>query len=57
MYTKCVLTASLSIVHTDLRLNLKKGSGIIRGTMYTKCVLTVSLNTVQRGYPFNLKKR
>ena len=31
MYRKCVLTVPLTTVHTDYPLNLKKGSGIMRG--------------------------
>ena len=56
MYTKCVLTVPLTIVHQDLPWNLKEFIIVIGGMMYTKCLLTVPLIIVNEDLPWNLKE-
>ena len=41
MYTKCVYIVPVSGVDVELPFQLKKVTGLVRGTVYTKCVQIV----------------
>ena len=51
MYTKCVLTVSLTTLDADFPLTLKIVIGVIQGTIYITCVLSVPLTTAADDFP------
>ena len=54
LYTKCVLTVSLTTLDADFPLTLKIVIDVIQGTIYITCVLSVPLTTAADDFPLTL---